>query len=123
MKVEPVLILTPQLNDANPSGDVFGGWLLSQLDIAGCIAATKKVKKKLATVAVKDMHFIQPIFVHDVVSLFAEIEKIGHTSITIKLDVYADRAWGKGKKNIHVAEARFVYVAIKKPGLKIKINR
>jgi acyl-CoA thioesterase YciA len=117
----PTLIVTPRPNDLNPSGDVFGGWLLSHLDVAGAICATKATKRKVVTVAVKDMQFRKPIFVQDIVNIYTEVMLIGKTSITIKLTAYADRNYGHGEHNVLVADAIFVYVAISTPGVKEEI--
>ncbi len=118
---KPTLVVTTRPNDANPDGDIFGGWLLSQIDIAGQIVATKRAKGSVATVAVKDMLFLQPLFVQDVVSFYCELAKVGKTSIAVSVKVYSDRKLGEGEKNVHVADATFIYVAIEKPGVKREV--
>jgi acyl-CoA thioesterase YciA len=115
---KPFLIVTAQPNDINPKGDVFGGWLLSHLDVAGAICATQSAKAKVATVAVKEMQFRKPLFIRDIVSLYADVERMGKTSITVKLTAYADRDFGEGDLNVLIADATFVYVAIESPGIK-----
>ena len=121
-KNKPVLIVTAQPNDINPKGDVFGGWLLSHLDVAGAICATQRSKSKVATIAVKDMTFLKPLFIRDIVSFYAVVEKVGKTSITVNLAAYADRDFGEGESQVKVAEATFIFVAIATPGVKKMIE-
>ena len=115
---KPFLVVTARPNDLNPHGDVFGGWLLSHLDVAGAICATQRVKSLVATVAVKEMQFLKPLFVQDIVNIYADVERVGKTSVTIKLKAYADRQYGLGELNVLIADAIFVYVAIAQPGVK-----
>src|SRR5690348_6098094 len=112
--VEPTLRVTTRPNDANPGGDIFGGWLMSQIDMAGAIVAKRRAQGPVVTVAVKDLIFIKPIFVYDVVSFYAKIEKVGKTSMTVKLIVFSER-YPKFWTAIKVAEATVVYVAVDKP--------
>lgn len=107
-------------NDANKSGDIFGGWLMSQIDMAGAIAATHRAKGPVVTVAVKELKFLQPLFIYDVASFYTKVVHVGKTSITIEVEVYAERY----KENetelsrIKVSDATLVYVAVSKPGEK-----
>lgn len=96
--------------DTNPSGDIFGGWVLSQMDIAGSLPARIRAKGRVATVAIEAMTFHLPVFVGDVVCCHAEIEKVGRTSITTVVQAWALRD-GDGER-VLVTEGRFVYVAI-----------
>lgn len=100
--------------DTNPNGDIFGGWVLSQMDIAGSILAKEVTCGRVVTIAVEGMKFIEPIQVGDIFCCYGHVEKIGNTSITVKLEV-----WVKpilldtcGTDRFKVTEARFVYVAI-----------
>jgi acyl-CoA thioesterase YciA len=94
---------------ANADGDIFGGWIVSQVDIAGAIAAWEVAKCRIVTVAFNEVTMKKPVFIGDVVSLFANVEKIGRTSITVMVEVYAER---RPNIKIKVTEARVVYVAV-----------
>lgn len=107
---EPALRAIPMPHDANQSGDIFGGWVLSQMDLAGGSIAARRVKGRCATVAITAMTFHQPIFVGDEVSCYGEIVKIGHTSLTVKIESWA-RRWGKDQP-IRVTEGLFTFVAL-----------
>ena len=107
---EPSLRAIAMPADTNPSGDIFGGWLLSQMDLAGSTAATRRAKGRVATVAVTSMVFRQPVFVGDELSCYAEISKIGRTSITVAVESWVRR--GVGTEAIKVTEGLFTYVAI-----------
>ena len=100
--------------DANPSGDIFGGWVLSQMDIAGGITAGRRAEGRVATVAVTAMTFHLPVFVGDVLCVYTEIEKVGRTSITVWLEAWALR--GRLGERVRVTEGRFVFVAIGEDG-------
>ncbi len=96
--------------DANANGDIFGGWLLSQIDLAGSVVAVQKAKSKVATVGIEAMSFHQPVFVGDEVSCYCTIEKIGRTSITVLVETWArTRTQETARK---VTEGKFTYVAI-----------
>src|SRR5512134_3581305 len=88
---EPVLRVVPEPADANYVGDIFGGWIMAKVDIAGSIPAVRRAKGRVATVAVNQFLFKQPVFVGDLVSFYAEIVKVGRTSITVDVTVYAER--------------------------------
>ncbi len=116
---EPTLRLTTRPNDANPSGDIFGGWLMSQIDIAGAIAAGIRASGPVVTVAVKELHFIKSLFVQDLVSFYASVVTVGVTSVTISVEVYAQRARGSHHDPaVKVSEAILIYVAVSKPGVR-----
>lgn len=97
--------------DTNPSGDVFGGWLMSQMDVAGGVAADKRARGRIATVAVTAMTFHRPVFVGDLVSFYVEIIKIGRSSITTRVEAWVLRRSEEGRQ-IKVTEGTFTYVAI-----------
>src|ERR1019366_398473 len=88
---EPTLRVVPMPADANFSGDIFGGWVMSHVDIAGSIPATRRARGRVATVAVNSFVFRQPVMVGDVVSFYAQVVKVGRTSITVSVEVYAQR--------------------------------
>ena len=100
--------------DTNQNGDIFGGWLLSQMDIAGGIFAAKTTKLRTVTVAIEAMNFRKPVFVGDLVSVHANLVRIGKTSITVHLE-----AWVVRRKEVHsilVTDGNFTYVAIDDQG-------
>lgn len=115
--VDPTLRTTTRPNDANPGGDIFGGWLMSQIDIAGAIAAGIRAHGPVVTVAVKELHFIKPLFIQDLVSFYADIVSVGKTSITVAVEVYAQRSRGSQHQvAIKVSDATLIYVAVSEPG-------
>lgn len=107
---EPALRAIAMPADANPRGDIFGGWLLSQMDLAGSTIAIRRAKARVATVAVTSMTFRKPVFVGDEVSCYVEIERVGRTSMTVKIETWARR--GIGGEAVKVTEGLFTYVAI-----------
>ena len=119
---EPVLRLTPMPSDANFNGDIFGGWVMSQVDIAGSIPAIQVVKGRLATVAVNSFIFKEPIYVGDLVSFYADIVRRGTSSITVAVEVFSQRGLAAptgNKRNsnaVKVTEATLTYVAIDQHG-------
>lgn len=98
-------------SDTNAAGDIFGGWLMSQVDIAGSIAAHRYVENHVVTVAVNEFLFIKPVNVGDLVSIYADIKHIGNTSICISLEVMAEQERGQ-KKAQKVAQAELTYVSL-----------
>ena len=106
----PVLRVVPMPADANQHGDIFGGWIMSQVDIAGGVTAARRARGRVATVAVNSFTFKQPVLVGDVVSFYAEIVRVGRTSITVDVAVYAQRNPGK-VETVKVTEAILTYVA------------
>jgi acyl-CoA thioesterase YciA len=110
-KREPTLRVVAMPSDANYAGDIFGGWLMGQVDVAGSIPALHRAKGRVATVAVNSFVFKQPIFVGDLVSFYASIVRIGTTSITVDVEVYVQR--DPGNPTCHkVTEATLTYVAV-----------
>jgi acyl-CoA thioesterase YciA len=107
---EPALRAIAMPADANPHGDIFGGWLLSQMDLAGSTVATRRARGRVVTVAITAMTFHRPVFIGDEVTCYVEIIKTGHTSITAKIESYARR--GVGDDQIAVTEGIFTYVAV-----------
>lgn len=113
---QPILRVTTRPNDANPTGDIFGGWLMSQIDLAGAIVASERAKGHVVTVAVKELQFIQPIYVADLVSFFAEVVKVGNTSLTVDVHVFSQRLRKGEYEVVKVADATLIYVAVAEPG-------
>lgn len=97
--------------DTNSRGDIFGGWLMSQVDLAGSVAAFKRAKGRVVTVAVNDFRFLQPVFVGDLVSIFSDVVQVGNTSIRVAIQAFSERIIGD-HEIIRVAEATLTYVAI-----------
>jgi len=112
---QPDLRVLAMPRDANSFGDIFGGWIMAQVDIAGAVVASKKVMGRVVTVAVTEFQFKKPVFVGDLVSCYGEIVKIGRTSITVDVCVFAERAMRAGE-TVKVTEAKLVYVAVDKSG-------
>ena len=100
--------------DANPSGDIFGGWVLSQMDIGGGIAASQRARGRVATVAVDAMTFHLPVYVGDVLCVYADLQRVGRTSMTLWLEAWALR--GRLGERVRVTEGRFTFVAIDETG-------
>jgi acyl-CoA thioesterase YciA len=109
-ETEPALRAIAMPADANPHGDIFGGWLLSQMDLAGGTVATRRAKGRVVTVAITAMTFHRPVFIGDEVTCYATILKIGRTSITVKVESWVRR--GIGEEQIEVTEGIFTYVAV-----------
>ena len=114
---EPVLRVVPMPADVNQHGDIFGGWIMSQVDIAGGIVAARRARGRVATVAVNEFTFKQPVSVGDVVSFFAEVVDTGRTSIKVRVEVYAERHPAQ-PITVKVTEAVLTYVAINQHGAK-----
>lgn len=108
------LRLVPMVKDTNAAGDVFGGWVMSQVDIAGSIAAVRRAKGRVVTVAVNAFHFVAPAYVNDLVSFYAKVVKVGTTSITVDVEVYAERGLRSPRPGeiVKVTEAVLTYVAV-----------
>ena len=106
----PVLRMMPMPSDANVHGDVFGGWIMSHVDIAGAVPAARRAAGRVATLAVTSFLFKQPVFVGDLVSFYGTIVKTGRTSVTVEVEVYAERNRLE-KDVVKVTEATLVYVA------------
>jgi acyl-CoA thioesterase YciA len=97
--------------DTNAAGDIFGGWLMSQVDIAGSIIARRRANDRIVTVAVDSFQFHQPVFVGDLVSCYARITRVGRTSLTVHVKAYVERQ-GATHETIQVTEADLTYVAV-----------
>lgn len=100
--------------DANPNGDIFGGWLLAQMDLAGGNIANQRAKGRVATVALEGMEFHLPVYIGDEVSCYATIERIGRSSMTIAVETWVRRR--DGGAHVKVTQGVFTYVAIDKTG-------
>jgi len=119
---EPVLRVMPMPADMNGNGDIFGGWVMAQCDIAAAIPALRLARGRIATVAVNSFLFKQPISVGDVVSFYADIARTGRTSITVDVQVFAERN-PASPVVVKVTEAQFTYVAIDDDGNKRELPR
>lgn len=108
---QPAIRVAAMPADTNSAGTIFGGWIMSQVDVAGSIAALERARGRVVTVAVNSFEFHQPVFVGDLVSCYAEVSKVGRTSITVKVEVYAQRNPGK-LETIKVTEAELTFVAL-----------
>ena len=117
---EPVLRVVPMPSDANFNGDIFGGWIMSQVDIAGSIPAVRLARGRIATVAVNSFIFKQPVLVGDLVSFYADIMRVGRTSITVAVEVYAQRR--SQHEVVKVTEATLTYVAVDDKGRPRPVN-
>jgi acyl-CoA thioesterase YciA len=108
---QPTLRIVPMPADTNYAGVIFGGWMLAQIDIAGGIVAYRRARGKITTVAVNSVEFHEPVFVGDVISCYARIIRVGNTSITVQVDVYAQRN-PEQEQVIKVTSAVLTYVAL-----------
>jgi len=108
---EPTLRIVPMPADTNYAGSIFGGWILSQVDIAGSIAAIRRARGRVVTVAVNSVEFHEPVFVGDVISCYTEVIRVGRTSITVRVDVFAQRN-PERTECIQVTQAVLTYVAV-----------
>jgi len=117
-----VLKVIPMPRDVNANGDIFGGWVMAQVDLAGAVIAAPYANGRMATVAVNEFIFKQPVRVGDILSFYGKLVRIGRTSITVKIEVYAEhfRAQGKYTK---VTEALLTYVAIDEAGQPRQVPR
>ena len=112
---ELVLKVIPMPADCNANGDIFGGWVMAQVDLAGAVLPARHVRGRMATVAVNQFIFKQPVRVGDILSFFSKVERIGRTSITVKVEVFAERFRSQGEF-FKVTEASLTYVAIDAKG-------
>ena len=106
--------------DTNPAGDIFGGWVMSQMDIAGAIAAVERAKGRVVTVAVEAMTFIAPVKVGDILCVYTTIERVGNTSITVAIEAWARRNRLDDRQK--VTDGKFVYVSMGEDGQKRRIE-
>ena len=107
---EAILRVVPRPGDINANGHIFGGWVLSQMDIAAGIVASREAEGSVATVAIQSMEFIQPVLLQDIVAVYAGVERIGRTSIAIRIEVFASRK--RGREEVKVTEGVFTFVAL-----------
>ncbi len=112
---ELVLKVIPMPADCNANGDIFGGWVMAQVDLAGSVVPARYTQGRMATVAVNEFVFKQPVRVGDILSFFAKVNRIGRTSVTVKVEVFAERIRAQGQY-IKVTEASLTYVAIDEQG-------
>ena len=108
----PVIRVPARPSDQNPGGSIFGGWIMSYVDVAGSIPALARVRGPVVTRAVDSFEFKKPVFAGDLVSCYAEIVREGRTSLTVKVEVFAERMTQGKTRCIKVTEAKLVYVAI-----------
>ena len=106
----PILRVVPGPSDINANGHIFGGWVLSQMDIAAGIVAGRRARGPVATVAIEAMEFIAPIHLRDLISVYANVERVGRTSMAVRIEVIAHRDWGATK--VKVTEGVFTFVAL-----------
>jgi acyl-CoA thioesterase YciA len=109
---QPVLRIVPMPADTNAHGTIFGGWVMSQVDIAGSVAAWERAEGPIVTVAVNSFVFKEPVFVGDLVSFYARVLKVGRTSITVDVEVFAQRGRQGRHNTVKVTEAQLTYVAV-----------
>ena len=115
LDMELVLKVIPMPADCNANGDIFGGWVMAQVDLAGSVIPARHTQGRMATVAVNEFIFKQPVRVGDILSFFSEVTRIGRTSVTVKVEVFAERFRSQGTY-IKVTEASVTYVAIDDQG-------
>ena len=118
---ELVLKVIPMPADCNANGDIFGGWVMAQVDLAGSVLPVRVVGGRIATVAVKEFIFKQPVRVGDLLSFYARISRIGRTSISVEVECFAERAFSHGQF-VKVTEATVTYVAIDENGQQTPIK-
>jgi acyl-CoA thioesterase YciA len=112
---ELVLKVIPMPADSNANGDIFGGWVMAQVDLAGSVLPARHTQGRMATVAVKEFIFKQPVRVGDILSFYSEVTRIGRTSVTVQVEVFAERFQSQGQY-VKVTEASLTYVAIDDAG-------
>jgi len=111
----PALRVVPMPADSNQNGDIFGGWIMAQVDVAGGTVASRVARGRVATVSVNSFVFKQPVQIGDVLSLYAEVQRVGNTSITVDVQVFAERGRAEARV-VKVTEAILTYVAIDAQG-------
>jgi len=119
---ELVLRVLPMPADSNANGDVFGGWIMAQVDLAGSVLPARIAKGRITTVAVNQFVFKQPVSIGDLLSFYATVERVGNTSITVRVEVYAERN-PADVQVVKVPEANLTYVAIDRDGKPRQIPR
>ncbi len=120
--MELVLKVIPMPADCNANGDIFGGWVMAQVDLAGSVLPARYAQGRMATVAVNEFIFKQPVRVGDILSFYASMERIGRTSMTVRVEVFAERFRSQGQY-IKVTHATLTYVAIDEQGRPREIPR
>jgi len=113
--MELVLKVIPMPADTNGNGDIFGGWVMAQVDLAGSVIPARYARGRMATVAVNEFIFKQPVRVGDILSFYAAVTRVGRTSVTVKVEVFAERIRSQGEY-VKVTEAALTYVAIDENG-------
>ncbi|WP_455375549.1 acyl-CoA thioesterase [Kaarinaea lacus] len=111
----PTMRLPARPRDTNTAGDIFGGWIMSQVDLAGSIAASRRAKGRVVTVAVNSFQFHKPVFVGDVISCYANVTKVGNTSLTVFVEVFSER-YPERVECVKVTEATLTFVAVDENG-------
>jgi acyl-CoA thioesterase YciA len=119
---ELVLKVIPMPGDSNANGDIFGGWVMAQVDLAGSVIPARYAGGRIATVAVNEFIFKQPVRIGDILSFYSKLTRIGRTSITVKVEVYAERFQAQGQF-VKVTEASLTYVAIDDAGKPREVPR
>ena len=119
---ELVLKVIPMPGDTNGNGDIFGGWVMAQVDLAGSVLPARYTQGRMATVAVNEFVFKQPVRVGDILSFFSSVTRIGHTSVTVQVEVYAENFERQGQY-MKVTQALLTYVAIDDDGRPREIPR
>ena len=109
--IHPTIRVLAMPADTNAAGDIFGGWLMSQVDIAASVVARQRAQGRVVTVAVNNFQFIKPVYVGDLLSCYAEVVKIGRTSLTVNVNALVQR-YSEGGEELKVAEAQLTFVAI-----------
>jgi acyl-CoA thioesterase YciA len=117
-----VLKVIPMPGDCNANGDIFGGWVMAQVDLAGSVLPARYTQGRMATVAVNEFVFKQPVRVGDILSFYSKVSRIGRTSITVKVEVYAEHYFRQGQY-MKVTEASLTYVAIDDAGKPREISK
>ncbi|RYF76504.1 MAG: acyl-CoA thioesterase [Comamonadaceae bacterium] len=120
--MELVLKVIPMPADCNANGDIFGGWVMAQCDLAGSVIPARHTRGRMATVAVNEFVFKQPVRLGDILSFYSKLERIGRTSVSVTVEVYAERFSAQGEY-IKVTQATFTYVAIDSAGRPRPIER
>jgi acyl-CoA thioesterase YciA len=113
--MELVLKVIPMPADCNANGDIFGGWVMAQVDLAGSVLPARLVNGRMATVAVNEFIFKQPVRVGDILSFYSQLKRVGNTSVTVEVEVFAERFRAQGQY-VKVTQASLTYVAIDEAG-------
>jgi acyl-CoA thioesterase YciA len=119
---QPTMRLLARPMDTNAAGDIFGGWIMSQVDLAGSIEASRYARCRVVTVAVNSFHFKKPVYVGDLISCYATVDKVGRTSITVLVEVFAERNI-KEVTCIKVTEATLTFVALNNDGTPLPLKK